>query len=53
MTGHWSRNCRTTPHLCKLYQESVKGKEKEVHFSDLPDDTTPELNASDFLDDMC
>ncbi|CAM8929947.1 unnamed protein product [Rhodiola kirilowii] len=32
--GHWFKTCRTLEHLCKLYQESVKGKGKEVNFID-------------------
>ncbi|KAF8112890.1 hypothetical protein N665_0059s0028 [Sinapis alba] len=32
--GHWSRLCRTPAHLCALYKESVKGKEKEVNFAE-------------------
>ncbi|KAL0331547.1 UNVERIFIED_CONTAM: hypothetical protein Sangu_1700200 [Sesamum angustifolium] len=30
MSGHWSRTCRTAPHLVKLYQASLKAKGKEV-----------------------
>lgn len=29
-TGHWARTCRTSPHLVKLYQESLKAKGKDV-----------------------
>ncbi|CAM8956362.1 unnamed protein product [Rhodiola kirilowii] len=32
--GHLFKTCRTLEHLCKLYQESVKGKGKEVNFID-------------------
>ncbi|KAL9661207.1 hypothetical protein QQ045_026029 [Rhodiola kirilowii] len=32
--GHWFKTCRILEHLCKLYQESVKGKGKEVNFID-------------------
>ena len=27
-TSHWSKACRTAPHLCELYQASIKRKEK-------------------------
>ncbi|KAK8348465.1 hypothetical protein V6Z12_A06G082700 [Gossypium hirsutum] len=34
MKGHWSRTCRTSEHLVKLYQESIKkkGKHMETNF---------------------
>ncbi|CAM8937451.1 unnamed protein product [Rhodiola kirilowii] len=32
--GHWFKTYRTPEHLCKLYQESMKGKGKEVNFID-------------------
>lgn len=32
--GHWSRTCRTPPHVCKLYQDYAKGKWKEVNFAE-------------------
>ncbi|CAM8897583.1 unnamed protein product [Rhodiola kirilowii] len=32
--GHWFKTSRTPEHLCKLYQESVKGKGKEVNYID-------------------
>uniref|UniRef100_A0A0D3DNX8 CCHC-type domain-containing protein n=1 Tax=Brassica oleracea var. oleracea TaxID=109376 RepID=A0A0D3DNX8_BRAOL len=45
--GHWSRTCRTPPHLCKLYQESTKGKAKEVNLTENFEGTSY-LDASDF-----
>ena len=50
--GHCSRVYRTLEHLCKLYKASLKGKEKEVNFTehdDLMDDST-HLDALDFTD---
>ncbi|XP_012833516.1 PREDICTED: uncharacterized protein LOC105954393 [Erythranthe guttata] len=32
--GHWSRACRTPRHLVDLYQASIKGKGKEINFTD-------------------
>ncbi|GKB78015.1 hypothetical protein Tco_0944910 [Tanacetum coccineum] len=32
--NHWSKACRTPLHLCELYQESRKGKKKEVNHVD-------------------
>ncbi|XP_033129454.1 uncharacterized protein LOC103861265 [Brassica rapa] len=49
--GHWSRLCRTPAHLCALYKESVKGKEKEVNFAEHSEGTT-HLDASDFVNDF-
>ena len=52
--GHWSRVCRTPEHLCKLYKASLKGKEKEVDFTehDDPMDDSTHLDASDFTEDF-
>ncbi|CAM8885416.1 unnamed protein product [Rhodiola kirilowii] len=47
--GHWFKTCRTSEHLCKLYQESVKGKGKEVNFIDqTPMNEFNRLEESDF-----
>ncbi|CAM8941995.1 unnamed protein product [Rhodiola kirilowii] len=49
--GHWSRTCRAAPHLVKLYQDSLKGKGKEVEVN-LAKASNPEVNhieANDFL----
>ncbi|KAJ9546869.1 hypothetical protein OSB04_019412 [Centaurea solstitialis] len=55
---HWSRTCRIPPHLCQIYKESLKGKEKkEVNLVDnlkldnleLPN---TDLNVSDFFNDV-
>lgn len=51
--GHWSKVCRVSEHLCKLYQESINGKEKEVNFVDQnPMIGYTHLDASDFDDDF-
>ncbi|XP_076911119.1 uncharacterized protein LOC143568988 [Bidens hawaiensis] len=47
-TNHWSKACRKAPHLCELYQASLKGKEKEVNHADNFDDLNAELNIADF-----
>ncbi|XP_076924882.1 uncharacterized protein LOC143587488 [Bidens hawaiensis] len=47
-TNHWSKACRTAPHLCELYQASLKRKEKEVNHVDNFDDLGVELNTADF-----
>ena len=46
--------CRAREQLCKLYNASLKEKEKEVNFSehDDPMDDSTHLNASDFTDDF-
>ncbi|XP_048599694.1 uncharacterized protein LOC106394246 [Brassica napus] len=49
--GHWSRTCRTPPHLCKLYQESMKGKAKEVNLTENFEGTSY-LEASDFANEL-
>ena len=53
--GHWSRTCRAPEHLCQLYKASLKGKGKEVNFTEhhdpLNDDST-HMDASDFTDDF-
>ncbi|WZY89870.1 hypothetical protein YC2023_046605 [Brassica napus] len=49
--GHWSRTCRTPPHLCKLYQESTKGKAKEVNLTENFEGTSY-LDASDFANEL-
>ncbi|ESQ50309.1 hypothetical protein EUTSA_v10002286mg, partial [Eutrema salsugineum] len=49
--GHWSRTCQTPPHLCKLFQESVKGKGKEVNLTEHFEGTSY-LDSSDFADDF-
>ncbi|GKG05953.1 hypothetical protein Tco_0326039 [Tanacetum coccineum] len=48
----WSKACRTPLHLCELYQESRKGKEKEVNHVDQFDNTNTELIASDFFNNL-
>ncbi|KAL6534398.1 hypothetical protein OROHE_013323 [Orobanche hederae] len=50
--GHWSRVCRVPEHLCKLYNESLKGKDKEVNFIDSIMDESTHLEASDFNNDF-
>ncbi|KAL2250251.1 uncharacterized protein LOC105179097 [Sesamum indicum] len=51
MSRHWSRTCRTTQHLVKLYQASVKAKGKEVETNlieaGISDNT--HMDASDFF----
>ncbi|XP_013617377.1 PREDICTED: uncharacterized protein LOC106323871 [Brassica oleracea var. oleracea] len=49
--GHWSRTYRTPPHLCKLYQESTKGKAKEVNLTENFEGTSY-LDASDFANEL-
>ncbi|KAL0760371.1 hypothetical protein Bca101_076521 [Brassica carinata] len=49
--GHWSRTCRTPPHLCKLYQESTKDKAKEVNLTENFEGTSY-LDASDFANEL-
>ncbi|XP_033140620.1 uncharacterized protein LOC103828194 [Brassica rapa] len=49
--GHWSRTCRTPPHLCKLYQESTEGKVKEVNLTENFEGTSY-LDASDFANEL-
>ncbi|KAL0716776.1 hypothetical protein Bca4012_066098 [Brassica carinata] len=49
--GHWSRTCRTPPHLCKLYQESTKGKAKEVNLTENFEGTSY-LESSDFANEL-
>ncbi|XP_020877162.1 uncharacterized protein LOC110227409 [Arabidopsis lyrata subsp. lyrata] len=49
--GHWSQVCRTPAHLCALYKESTKGKEKEVNLAEHSEGTT-HLDASDFENDF-
>uniref|UniRef100_A0A0D3D9M3 Retrotransposon Copia-like N-terminal domain-containing protein n=1 Tax=Brassica oleracea var. oleracea TaxID=109376 RepID=A0A0D3D9M3_BRAOL len=49
--GHWSRTCRTPPHFCKLYQESTKGKAKEVNLTQKFEGTSY-LDASDFANEL-
>ncbi|KAD2393365.1 hypothetical protein E3N88_40342 [Mikania micrantha] len=51
-TNHWSKACRTAPHLCELYQASIKRQDKEVNHVDNFDDMNVELNAADFINDM-
>jgi len=52
MKGHWANKCRTAEHLCKLYQESSKGKEKEVNLIEQnPNDDSTYMEATDFTDD--
>ncbi|CAM8934181.1 unnamed protein product [Rhodiola kirilowii] len=49
--GHWSRTCCAAPHLVKLYQDSLKGKGKEVEVN-FAEASNPEVNhieANDFL----
>ncbi|KAD3336071.1 hypothetical protein E3N88_31590 [Mikania micrantha] len=50
--NHWSKVCRTPSHLCKLYQASLKEKEKEVNHVDKFDDANAELNNLDFLPNL-
>ena len=33
MTNHWANRCRTSQHLVKLYQESIKGKNPVAHWA--------------------
>jgi len=49
--GHWSRTCRTPSHLCKLYQESTKGKAKEVNLTENVEGTSY-LESSDFANEL-
>lgn len=49
--NHWSKTCRTPPHLCELYQASLKGKEKEINHVDQFENTT-ELVATNFFNDL-
>uniref|UniRef100_A0A0D3CP43 CCHC-type domain-containing protein n=1 Tax=Brassica oleracea var. oleracea TaxID=109376 RepID=A0A0D3CP43_BRAOL len=49
--GHRSRTCHTPPHLCKLYQESTKGKSKELNLTENFKGTSY-LDASDFANEL-
>ncbi|XP_013617042.1 PREDICTED: uncharacterized protein LOC106323470 [Brassica oleracea var. oleracea] len=49
--AHWSRTCRTPPHLCKLYQESTKGKAKEVNLTENFEGISY-LEAPDFANEL-
>ncbi|KAL0387428.1 UNVERIFIED_CONTAM: hypothetical protein Sradi_2624600 [Sesamum radiatum] len=51
MSGHWSRTCRTAPHLVKLYQASLKakGKEVETNFVEAGISDNTHIDASDFF----
>ncbi|XP_023738001.1 uncharacterized protein LOC111885991 [Lactuca sativa] len=49
-TDQWLRTCRTCAHLCQLYQESIKGKGKELNLIDNVE-CTP-LTVVDFCNDM-
>ncbi|XP_076943582.1 uncharacterized protein LOC143613865 [Bidens hawaiensis] len=51
-TNHWAKTCRTSSHLCELYQASLRGKEKEVNRIDKIDDTYIELNILDFINEF-
>ena len=46
--------CRTTEHLCKIYKASLKGKEKEVNFTehDDPMNDSTHLDTSDFTNNF-
>ena len=48
--GHWSRTCRTPTHLCQLYQESIKGKDKEANLIDNVEFI--QLTTTHFCNDM-
>ncbi|KAK6148027.1 hypothetical protein DH2020_018939 [Rehmannia glutinosa] len=55
MTGHWSRTCRTTPHLVKLYlasKEKEKGKGVETNIIEGEGYEKIQLDASDFFEDL-
>ncbi|KAK1406585.1 hypothetical protein QVD17_42023 [Tagetes erecta] len=41
-SNHWSKACRTPPHLCKLYQASLKENEKEANHVDTFDNANTE-----------
>ena len=49
MNGHWSRTCRTPEHLVKLYQASLKRKEKnvEMNFTSQNDDVEANFSYKD------
>ncbi|KAL0424036.1 UNVERIFIED_CONTAM: hypothetical protein Sradi_0938400 [Sesamum radiatum] len=51
MSRHWSRTCRTAPHLVKLYQASLKakGKEVETNFVEAGISDNTHIDASDFF----
>ena len=53
MTGHWSRVCRTAPHLVKLYQ-AEKGKEKATETNYIKNEgvgncNMPSMDSPSFL----
>nr|GEZ49943.1 hypothetical protein [Tanacetum cinerariifolium] len=48
-SNHWAKSCRTTPHLCELYQASFKEKEREVNLVDQVDYGNNDLDTSDFF----
>ncbi|XP_016567430.2 uncharacterized protein LOC107865755 [Capsicum annuum] len=49
--GHWSRICRTSKHLVKLYQVSFKKSDNDVEANHISEDNTEPMNldASDFF----
>ncbi|KAL0286287.1 UNVERIFIED_CONTAM: hypothetical protein Scaly_2795800 [Sesamum calycinum] len=51
MSGYWSRTCRTTQYLVKLYQTSFKAKSKEVetNFVEAGISYNTHIDASDFF----
>ncbi|KAJ9546847.1 hypothetical protein OSB04_019390 [Centaurea solstitialis] len=50
-SDHWSRTCHIPQHLCQLFKESLKGKEKEVNLVDNLGVPNTDLNVSDFFND--
>ena len=52
--GHWSRICLAPEHLCKLYKESIKEKEKETNFTEHNGrlSVSTHFDAAEFLNDF-
>ncbi|GJR43792.1 RNA-directed DNA polymerase, eukaryota [Tanacetum coccineum] len=48
-SNHWAKSCRTAPHLCELYQASLKEKDGEVNLVDRVDFENNDLDTSYFL----
>ncbi|XP_012856983.1 PREDICTED: uncharacterized protein LOC105976250 [Erythranthe guttata] len=45
--GHWSRTCRTPRHHVDLYQASIKGKGKEIDFTDFSNTENDHIDPMD------
>ena len=55
MEGHWSQVCRTESHLVKLYQDSLKEKNKRVETNlveTAAGETSNAIDATNATDDF-